>query len=121
MAGFHHIEIRRLRVPTRIGVPDEERAAPQELRVSLTISLATGFAEMADELAKTLDYAALATGIQVLAAARPRRLIETLAADIADHVLADPRVRAVEVVVEKFILPDTDCVAVRLRRERTSI
>lgn len=118
MGDFHHIEIRRLRVVTCIGVPDEERAEPQELRVSVVISAATPFADMKDDLEKTLDYAALAVGIQSLAAERPRRLIETLASDIASHVLASPAAAAVEVTVEKFILPDTDCVAVRLYRDR---
>lgn len=121
MGDFHHIEIRRLRVLTCIGVPDEERAALQELRVSVVLTAATPFAEMDDEIGKTLDYAALAVGIQALAAARPRRLIETLASDIADHVLASPAAAAVEVTVEKFILPDTECVAVRLHRDRTSL
>jgi dihydroneopterin aldolase len=118
MADFHHIEIRRLRVTTRVGVPEEERAVPQELRVSVVITVATAFADMADDLDQTLDYAALAGGIQALAAARQRLLIETLASDIAGHVLTSPGVSAVEITVEKFILPDTDCVAVRLRRER---
>lgn len=121
MENFHHIEIRRLRVVTCIGVPDEERAEPQELRVSVVISAATPFAEMNDEIGRTLDYAALAVGIQALAAERPRRLIETLASDIAAHVLASQAAAAVEVTVEKFILPDTDCVAVRLRRDRTAL
>jgi dihydroneopterin aldolase len=118
MSEFHRIEIRRLRVNSHIGVPDEERATAQELRVSVRIDMATPFAAMADDLARTLDYAALALEIQALAAARPRRLIETLAADIADHILAAEGVAAVEVELEKFILPDTDCVAVSLRRER---
>jgi 7,8-dihydroneopterin aldolase/epimerase/oxygenase len=121
MGDFHQIEIRRLRVVARVGVPDEELAVPQELRVSAVITVATPFAEMADDLEKTLDYAALATGIQALAASRPRRLIETLASDIASHVLSFPVVDEVEVTVEKFILPDTDCVAVRIRRGKPSI
>jgi len=121
MAELHRIEIRRLRVSSHIGVPDEERAAPQELRVGVVIELATPFSAMADDLARTLDYAALAGEIQALAAARPRRLIETLASDIAGHVLAADGVDAVEVVVEKFILPETECVAVSLRRERGAV
>ena len=68
MGNLHHIEIRRLQVLAQVGVPDEELAVPQELRVSVTISIFTPFAEMADDLEKTLDYAALATGIQALAA-----------------------------------------------------
>jgi dihydroneopterin aldolase len=118
MPELHQIEIRRLRVSTFIGVPDEERARPQELRVSVVLDLATSFAAMDDDIGRTLDYAALAGELQTLAAARPRRLIETLADELAGHALALPGVVAVDVVVEKFILPDTDCVAVRVRRER---
>lgn len=121
MAEHHRIEIRGLRVSSHIGVPDEERAAAQELRVGVVIELAMPFAAMADDLARTLDYAALAGEIQALAAERPRRLIETLASDIAGHVLAADGVDAVEVVVEKFILPETECVAVSLRRERGAV
>lgn len=121
MAELHQIEIRRLKVSARIGVPEDERAAPQELRVSVSITVGAAFAEMRDEIPRTLDYAALAAGIQQLAASRPRLLIETLASDIVAHVLSFPLAGAVEVTVEKFILPDTDCVAVRIRREKRPI
>lgn len=121
MGDFHQIQIRRLKVSTRIGVPEEERAVPQELRVSLEIDLVRDFAGMQDRIGETVDYAALAAGIQELAASRPRQLIETLASDIAGHVLANPVVGRVGVTVEKFILPDTDCVAVRMSRSRGTI
>ncbi|WP_367872511.1 dihydroneopterin aldolase [Luteolibacter sp. Populi] len=110
------IEIRRLRVKTRIGVPEEERAAVQELLVTVRIKPRLDFAAMGDEIGKTIDYAALAAAIQELAMEKPRRLIETLAEDVASLVLTDPGAAAVEVTVEKFILPDTECVAVHLRR-----
>lgn len=117
MADTHQIEIRGLRVSSHIGVPDEERASAQELRINTRITVRTAFSEMADEIGRTLDYAGLAAEIEELAAARPRRLIETLASDIAGLVLAHPAAAAVEVSVEKFILPGTECVAVHLRRE----
>jgi dihydroneopterin aldolase len=114
MESEARIEIRRLRVEAFIGVPEEERATVQELRVSVSISPRLGFAAMEDEIGRTIDYAALAAELQTLALARPRKLIETLAADLAAFVLEKPHVARVEVVVEKFILPDTDCVAVRV-------
>jgi dihydroneopterin aldolase len=114
MESENRIEIRRLKVRAFIGVPDEERAAEQELKVSVSIAPRLGFAAMGDEIGGTVDYAVLASGIQELALARPRKLIETLAADIAVFVLEDPQAAEVEVEVEKFILPDTDCVAVRV-------
>lgn len=120
MENEARIEIRRLKVRTFIGVPEEERAAAQELRVSVSIVPRLGFAAMEDEIGRTVDYAALATGIQELALSRPRKLIETLAADIAAFVLEEPQALEVEVVIEKFILPDTDCVAVRVTANKAS-
>ena len=43
-----------------------------------------------------------------------RVMIETLAGDIAALALEQPQAGPVGVVVEKFILPDADCVAVRV-------
>ena len=110
------IEIRRLKVKTFIGVPDEERAGEQELLVTVRIGTRTAFSEAGDDIGRTIDYAALAEGMKALALAKPRKLIETLASDLADLVLGHPLAASVEVLVEKFILPDTECVAVRLSR-----
>lgn len=118
MSEEQTIEIRRLRVKTFIGVPDDERAEVQELLLTVKITPGVGFAEAGDDIAQTIDYAALAEGLKTMALAKPRKLIETLASDAADLVLGHPLATAVEVMVEKFILPDTECVAVRLSRKR---
>ncbi len=112
------IEIRRLRVHTHIGVPDAERSEAQILQVTVRMVPGQGFAGLDDEISLTIDYHAVALEIQALAAARPRRLIETLAVEIADHLLAGHPLCSVSVTVEKHILPDTDCVAVHIERRR---
>lgn len=112
------IEIRRLRVLTHIGVPEAERAEPQPLFVTLRLTTGQGFEGMADELGRTVDYAAVAGQVTALAAARPRRLIETLALDIAGFLLAEHPLARVAVTIEKHILPDCECVAVHLERGR---
>jgi dihydroneopterin aldolase len=112
------IEIRKLRVSTHIGVPDAERAEPQELLVSVVMSPVSGFEDLDDDIAWTVDYYAVAQELKALAAERPRCLIETLALDFARHLLEKHPLRRVEILVEKFILPDTECVAVRVVRER---
>jgi phosphoglycolate phosphatase len=112
------IEVRRLEVETCIGVPEEERATAQRLLVSLEIVPETGFAGLGDEIGRTVDYDAVAQQVKALAGKRPRKLIETLADEIADLVLSDHAAREVRVVVEKFILPDTECVAVRTTKRR---
>ncbi len=112
------VEIRRLKLTTHIGVPDEERAAPQTLLATVKMVPSGGFTGLHDEIRFTVDYHAVALELQALAAARPRKLIETLARDIAEHVLSRHPVAAVEVSIEKHILADTECVAVHLRRTR---
>ena len=112
------IEIRRLRVSTLIGVPDDERAAPQTLLVTLRLTPSQGFDGLADEISRTVDYHAVSLEIEALAAARPRNLIETLAMEIADHLLGNHPLDRVAVSIEKHILPNTECVAVHLERGR---
>jgi dihydroneopterin aldolase len=75
-----------------------------------------GFDGLADEISRTVDYHAVSLEIEALAAARPRRLIETLALEIADHLLGNHPLAHVAVSIEKHILPNTECVAVHLER-----
>jgi FolB domain-containing protein len=110
------IEIRRLKLTTHIGVPDEERAAAQTLFATLRIVPSGGFEGLHDDIAHTVDYHGVALEIQALAASKARRLIETLARDIAAHLLEHHAVSTVDVTIEKHILPDTECVAVHLQR-----
>jgi dihydroneopterin aldolase len=112
------IEVRCLEVDTRIGVPEEERAEPQRLRVSLEIVPETAFAALGDEIGRTVDYFEVAQRVKALAGERPRKLIETLADEIAELVLAGFAAREVRVTIEKCILPDTECVAVRTVKRR---
>jgi FolB domain-containing protein len=114
MADRIHLE--QLELTACIGVPEEERAAPQRLTVSLTLEPRRDFRALGDDLAKTVDYFAVGERVKALASARPRKLIETLAEEIAALVLERFAVRAVEVELRKYILPDAAYVAVRVRR-----
>ena len=112
------IEIRRLAVTSWIGVPSDERSAPQTLFVTLRLRPSQGFAGLADQITNTVDYHAVALEIESLAAAKPRHLIETLAVEIADHLLKNHPLSHLAVSIEKHILPNTECVAVHLDRGR---
>lgn len=114
------IEIRRLQVPVLIGVPDEERAEVQTLLVSVVLFPSQGIGGTGDEISRTVDYAVVAERIKALGAARGRKLIETLACEIANMLLVSEPLAAVEVLIEKHILPDAESVAVRLRRIRSA-
>jgi len=112
------ITIKDLAVLFRVGVPDEERAKPQ--RLLLTIELEHDFTAAArhDDLAETIDYHALAQRLRGYGRRRSWKLIETLAVDIAEMVLREYQPSRVSVEVRKFILPETRHVSVKVTRPR---
>ncbi len=110
------IHLSALRLTTHVGVPEAERASSQELEADIVIRVAERFEAMNDEIAATTDYAVVASRLQALAAERPRKLIETLAAEMAACLLAEFKAIGVTIELRKRILPDTEHVAVRLVR-----
>lgn len=115
------ITLTGLRVHGRHGVHPHERRDGQEFLVDATVWLDLGPAAATDELAATLDYATLAQHAAQIVGGPPCNLIETVAGRIADAVLADARVQAVEVTVHKPAAPlplEFADVAVTTRRSR---
>ena len=110
--------VSQLEIRAQVGVPAAERGAAQRLTVSLRLIPSRGFAALGDDIANTVDYAAVCAAVRQEAESKPRRLIETLAGDIAAVLLARFPLRAVEVELRKYILPGTEYVAVGIRRER---
>jgi dihydroneopterin aldolase len=89
--------------------------------VDITVWIDLATAASSDELADTLDYGALAQRAADIVAGPARKLIETVAGAIAEDVMADERVHAVEVVVHKPSAPiplTFADVAVTARRSR---
>lgn len=107
------IVIDSLRVQTFIGVPDAERMDSQEVEIDLCIQPSIGFCAMRDDIACTVDYAAVCEWVSQIAGERPRCLIETLACDIAEGILQEFPAVSVRIEIRKFILPQTRHVAVR--------
>jgi 7,8-dihydroneopterin aldolase/epimerase/oxygenase len=100
----------------RVGVPDAERAQPQRLLISLTLDCDFAAAARGDDLTKTINYDALAQRVTALGQNRSWNLIETLAVDIAELVLREFAPTRVGVEIKKFILPNTQHVAVKVIR-----
>jgi 7,8-dihydroneopterin aldolase/epimerase/oxygenase len=88
--------------------------------VDLELVLDLGPAGRTDDLASTVDYGSLAGRVAELVGGRPRKLLEALAEDLAQLVLADERVRQVRVRVTKpqAPLPVDGRVAVEITRDR---
>ncbi len=116
------IHVASLALSVRIGVTDRERAEPQRLTVSLVLRPAGAFAGLEDRIDRTINYSAVCAAVRTLAAdGEPRKLIETFAGDIAATILTNfPACAEVDVELRKYILPDTDYVAVRLTRRQPS-
>jgi phosphoglycolate phosphatase len=116
--GPDSIRINGLEVQVRIGVPDKERAEPQKLVIDVVME--SDFRGMADDIARTTDYAAVAAWLKEECARREWRLLETLAEDLTAGLLSRfPRVGAVTLQIRKFVLPQTRDVSVTLRREQS--
>jgi dihydroneopterin aldolase len=110
-----------LRVHGRHGVQPAEREQGQDFVVDLTAWLDLGTASESDQLTDTLDYGELARRAAEIVGGPPCDLIETVAGRIADDVMADERVHAVEVTIHKPRAPiplDFADVAVVVRRSR---
>jgi 7,8-dihydroneopterin aldolase/epimerase/oxygenase len=115
------IELRGLTVHGRHGVYERERVSGQDFVVDITVWIDLADAAASDDLADTYDYDALAQLAAGIVAGPPRNLIETVGGEVADRVMDDERVHAVEVVVHKPQAPIAQKfadVAVVVRRSR---
>lgn len=108
------IIIEQLELWAFVGVSEEERSVAQRLAVSLEIQPSDGLKGVEDKIENTIDYFEVCQKIQALAAERPRRLIETLAEEMAQLVLDEFPVFSVVVELRKFIMSNTAYVAVRV-------
>jgi FolB domain-containing protein len=109
------IHIEQLEVHGRVGVPDFERAEPQ--RLSLNVTLWPKIAELHDNIANTVNYSVVAECAKEFVNQHDYKLIETLAEEMAAHLLAQFDLRKVELEVRKFVLPDANYVSVTAVRE----
>lgn len=110
------ILIDQLELSAHVGVSVEERARPQRLTVTAILQPRRDFTALDDRLENTVDYQRVCVAIQSLVAKKPRRLIETLAEEIAAMLLHDFPIASVEIELRKFILRDTRFVAVKIQR-----
>ena len=95
------IELRGLTVRGHHGVFAEERRDGQDFVVDITVWIDLASAAASDDLSDTLDYGVLAKRAADIVGGPARNLIETVAGEIAEDVMGDERVHAVEVVVHK--------------------
>lgn len=111
--------VRDLVLPCRIGVHQHERVADQRIRLNVELGVDLP-RPVGDDLDNTLCYGEIMTGIRHVVGGGHVNLIETLAERIAEMCLADPRVQAAKVRIEKLeVFPEATSVGVEIERRRS--
>lgn len=113
------IRIHDLEVHFRVGVPDQERLQPQRLLLAIDLMIGFENAAATDQVRDTIDYDALSRRLAQFGEGRSWKLIETLATDLADLILAEFRPDAVTVEVRKMVLPNAAYVSATVSRLRS--
>jgi len=112
------ISIVDLEVSYRVGVPDDERARPQRLLLTVEMDLDVAKAAKSDGIADTIDYFAVSQRLLKFGEGHSWKLIEKLAADIATLILAEFKPQCVTIEVKKFAIPQARYVSVVVTRKR---
>jgi 7,8-dihydroneopterin aldolase/epimerase/oxygenase len=110
------IHIEELEISVRIGVPEEERAAPQRLTVSISFWPYQQSRDVADNISNTVNYSAVADETRRYVRDQSLNLIETLADRLANHLLKTFPIQKVTVELRKFPLRDAKYVSATVTR-----
>ena len=112
------ITIVDLEVFYRVGVTDEERAKAQRLLLTIDIKFDFSSAAVSGRVGRTIDYHEVVKHLLKFGESRNWRLIESVATDIANKILAEFHPESVTVEVKKFSIPETRYVSVSLTKQR---
>lgn len=110
------IRIHELEVFYHVGVPDEERATPQRLLLSVDMELNAPDAAASDELGDTIDYYQVSRDLLEFGEGKSWKLLERLSEELAQAILKKFRPLNVAVEVKKFIIPEARYIAVSCSR-----
>jgi dihydroneopterin aldolase len=110
------ISLRGIRAYGRHGYEAAERARAQPLDIEIGAQIDLTAAARSDELADTLDYAALHARVVDVVANTSYALLERLAADLLRAVFEDRRVVRAEVTIAKPAILDGATASVTLER-----
>jgi len=110
------IHIEQLDVFTCIGVPEEERANPQKLTVSISFWPYQKTSDLADHIERAVNYSGVAEETKNFVRDQSVSLIETLADRLASHLLKSFPIQKVTIELRKFALQDAKYVSVTVSR-----
>jgi dihydroneopterin aldolase len=114
--SLDRVHIEQLEVFTRIGVPEEERGAPQRLTASISFWPYHEAEDLADKIENTVNYSAVVEEAKKFVREQSVNLIETLADRLAMHLLKHFRMQKVTIELRKFPFEDAKYVSVTVTR-----
>jgi dihydroneopterin aldolase len=110
--------VRDLTLDAVLGIHAHEKRAPQPIRINLELDVRLDRA-IEDRYENVVCYHEAVKRIEAIVAAGHVNLVETWAEEIAASMLADPRVDAVKVRIEKLAaVARTASVGVEIERRR---
>ena len=95
------IELKGIEVLAKHGVLEKEQEKAQVFRADVTVFTDLSIAGETDDLDDTLDYSEMALEIREVVGSESHKLIETVAARVADAMMSHPRVSATAVKIHK--------------------
>lgn len=124
MRSLDHIHLIEIECQARIGVSEGERSHRQELRIDVDLGLDLEPAGNSDRLDLTLDYGEVARLIRSEVARSNFKLLEALAYQLVQTLLALPRVQEVTLKVYKYpadLVGQVKQVAVSVNRRNSGL
>ncbi len=110
------IRIEQLEISAHIGVPEEERVTPQRLTINISFWPYQQTRDLADNIQNAVNYSVVADETKSFVRGQSVNLIETLADQVAAHLLKTFPIQKVTVEVRKFALPDAKYVSATVTR-----
>ena len=113
----NNIFLHGLKLNTKIGVPDWEKAVSQQLIIDVDIQLKGNQIFDSNDISKTIDYALIESEIKEVSLTHEHRLLEDFGEDIISHLKEKFHFEKIILKISKQkILPDTDFVGIILER-----
>jgi 7,8-dihydroneopterin aldolase/epimerase/oxygenase len=117
-ATGYRVFVRDLVLPCSIGIYPREKGLRRRVRLNVDLHVVSPLPR-SDEFADVVNYETIVAGIKSITEGGHINLVETLADRIAELCLADRRVSATRVMVEKLdVWPETESVGVVVERRR---
>ncbi|HTH97215.1 MAG TPA: dihydroneopterin aldolase [Stellaceae bacterium] len=114
---IRHVFMRDLVMMCLVGVHAHEFKGPQRVRLNLDLAVHDDGRPAGDDLRNVVCYDEVLQQVRAVVEAGHVKLIETMAENIAEACLADPRIRAVRIQVEKLdVYQDMQSVGIAIER-----